>query len=294
MNGKPPGRSYRCKGGFDRGRKVLKPMPVRSFGGCRGGHRCGCVRGELRRGGHRHVRRRGGFRWSGDRRVRGRREPCRGGRRCVRRRQGGIGSCGGSGRVGRGMHGSAGRGGSSRGGGVICGDGGRRGSGKLCGDGSWCGSEHRNVGGRGRVERSGRAGGCGGEGPRGRQRWQVQRLADVDDIAIQAIGSSDGVNTHAKTQRKRVESVSWSHNVHNPAKRWATGIGPWSGTGIKGRRQVNLLTRIDSRCTQTVGSHKRKGGDASSPSQSGERFTLLYGIGEPTRRPRTTGHQGQR
>jgi hypothetical protein len=133
----------------------------------------------------------------------------------------------------------------------------------------------------------------GGEGPRGRQRREVERLADVDDIAIQAIGSSDGVNTHAKTQRKRVESVSWPHNVHNPAKRWATGIGPWSGTGIKGRRQVNLLTRVGGRCTQTVGPHQRKSGDASPPSQSGERFTPPYGIGKPARRPRTTGHQGQ-
>jgi len=158
--------------------------------------------------------------------------------------------------------------------------------GELCGYGSRRKSRHRGLGGCGGVW------GCGGVGERRRQWWEVERTPEVDGVARQTVGSSDGLNTHIEAARQRVEGVTRLYNVHDPAEGRAAGVGRWSGAGVEGGRQVNLLASVDGRRAQAVGPHQCIGGDASPPCQAGECVTPLYDIDNPARRSRATGHQG--
>lgn len=168
------------------------------------------------------------------------------------------------------------------------------------GDGGWGeGRELRGYGSR-RGSRHGGFGGCrcegwyGSRGGRGRQWREVERLSGVDSVVavvIHAVGSSDGVDAHTETQRKRIESVTWLHNIHDPAEGRAAGIGSWSRAGVEGRWQIDLLFRIDGRCAQAVGLHQRKRGKANPQGKASERVSSLHGVHNPAPGLRTTGYQ---
>ena len=164
-------------------------------------------------------------------------------------------------------------------GGKPCGGGGRRKGGELCGGGELSGGGCR------------RGGECGsGDGSR-RQWREVERVPGVDGVVGQAVASPDGLNTHAEAAREGVESVTRLYNVHDPVERRAAVVGPWSGAGVEGGRQVNLLARIDDRCAQAVGLHQRVGGDTSPPGQAGECVSPLHDVDNPAWRSRTTRQQ---
>ena len=146
--------------------------------------------------------------------------------------------------------------------------------------------------------RSPRKSGCGGPGRcmrgrrgesrsvngRGRRRWKVEQSPHVNGVARQTVGTPDVLHAYTETPRERKDSITWLDSVpRNPAERRTTGKGPWSRTGVQGRRQINLLAGIDRRCTQTVGLHQCERSNTSSPAQAVECFPLLYGVGNPAR-----------
>jgi hypothetical protein len=118
---------------------------------------------------------------------------------------------------------------------------------------------------------------CGG------RRRQVDFDPRVDGVAVETVGTSDGIHAHTKALSEGVESIARLDSIpRDPTEGRTTRKGTWSGTDVQSRRQVNLLTGIDCQRAQTVGVHQRQRRHTSSQSQAIECFSLLHFVGNPT------------
>jgi hypothetical protein len=147
----------------------------------------------------------------------------------------------------------------------------------------------RGQGGR-RGER-GRGGGPGSIRIQRRLRHE-QHLSHVYLVTPETVGPSDCLNPHAETTRQAVECIPPLYSVQiSPTQRRPTRIRLWRGSGIEGRRQIDLLARGDDLGAQTVSLHESIRRHAGPPGQAGERVSLLHGVDEPPSRLRATGDQ---